>query len=137
MSNATHNALLTTTSAVTSAYAVALLLAPAATLSLFDLGSAESGVWTARLLGAGMLGVAALAFFARRIDNMDARRAIDGGFLVATSISTAVAMWAMYLQVMNPLGWINAAIYGAFAVSFFYFIAGEDRLDVSEGVHAS
>ena len=133
MSNTTHNGLLTTTAIVSAAYAVAMLVAPGTTLGVFDLSDNPSTVWMARLLGASSLGFAAIAFLARRIDDMDARRAVDGGFLVATTATVGITMWAQYLQVTNALGWINVAVFGALAVAFFYFIAGEDRF--GEALH--
>lgn len=133
MSNATHNALLTVTAAITSAYAIAFLLAPGATLKLFGLDDHVSAIWTARILGTTSLAFATFAFFARRVNDLEARRAIDGGFLVATVGGLGITMWAQYLQVMNVLGWINAAMYGLLAVGYFYFLAAEDRATVLEG----
>lgn len=127
MSHATHNGLLTTTSAVSAAYAVAFLVAPGAAISLFGLSDAASAIWMTRLLGATSLGFAAVAFLSRRIVDLEARRAIDGGFLVLTASLLGVLMWAQYLQVMNALGWINVVVAGGLAIAYFYFLAGEDR----------
>lgn len=133
MSNATHNVLLTSTSAISTAYAIALLAAPGATLKLFGLDDAVAAVWITRILGSALLGVATLAFFARRVGDLEARRAIDAGFLVFTTGGLAITMWAQYLQVMNALGWVNAAMYGILAVAFFYFLSAEDRTPAFDG----
>lgn len=133
VTNTTHNGLLITTATVLAAYSVALLVAPGATLGVFGLAENVEGVWTARLLGASMLGFAGLAFFARNIGSLEARRAIDGAFLVGSTAALVISMWAQYLRVTNGFGWINVALNGALAVSYFYFIAGEDR-DVEEAI---
>lgn len=127
MSHATHNGLLTTTAAISAVYAVAFLVAPGPALALFDLDANASAIWVTRLLGAVSLGFAATAFLARRILDMEARRAVDGGFLVMNASLLGVLMWAQYLQVMNTLGWINVVVTGGLAIAYFYFIAGEDR----------
>lgn len=127
MSHATHNGLLSTTSAITAAYAVAFLVAPATALSVFGLVDDASAIWVTRLLGAALLGFSAVAFLSRRILDIEARRAIDGGFLVLNAASLGVTMWAQYLHVMNALGWIHVAVTGSLAVAYFFFLAGEDR----------
>jgi hypothetical protein len=134
MSHASHNALLTTNAIVTAFYGVVMIVAPLGFLSIFGLSEAGAeAAWMARLMGTTLLGIAALSLFARNVDSLDARRAIDGGFLVATGSGLAITMWAQYLQVFNALGWIHVGVYGAFAVGFFYFLAGEDRLPILSG----
>lgn len=131
MSNATHNALLTTTAVVFAAYAVALLVVPTQLWAVFGMDADASGIWVSRYAGAIALGVAALAFFARRIESMESRRALDGGFLVATSGGLVIGLWAQYVQAFNALGWINVATAAAMAVAYFWFLAGEDRADLA------
>lgn len=128
MSQATRNALLTTTAVVAASYAVALLVAPGPTAEAFGVATDYTSIWFLRLLGVASLSFAALAFFGRRLEDIAARRALDGGFLVGFAGSLGITMWAQYLQVMNPLGWLHVAVYGAFAVAYFYFLAAEDRL---------
>ena len=130
MSQATHNGLLTTTAIVSAAYAVALLVAPAPLWTFFDLAPDASGIWVSRLLGVTALSLAAFAFFARGLTSIEARRAVDAGFLIAFAGEAAVTMWAQYLRVFNALGWINVAIAAALAFAYFYFLAGEDRADL-------
>lgn len=133
MSHATHNALLTTTAIVAAAYAVAFLVAPAQFLDLFGMANGAATVWVARLLGAAALGFAAIAFFSRRVVEVEARRALDAGFLIGWAATLGIGMWAQYLAVMNALGWITVAVSGAFAVSYFWFLAREDmELDEME-----
>lgn len=127
MSNATHNALLTTTAGVLTVYSLGLLLIPALVFEAIGLEANAEGVWTARLLGCTLLAFAGLAFFARHLDSIEARRAIDGAFLMGSTAMLAISMWAQYLRVLNALGWINVAVDAGFAVAFFYFLAGEDR----------
>lgn len=126
MSHATHNALLTTTSIVAAVYAVAFLVAPGQALALFGLADDAATVWITRLLGASALGFAAIAFFSRRVVEVEARRALDAGFLIGWAATLGIGMWAQYLAVMNGLGWITVAVSGAFAVAYFWFLARED-----------
>jgi hypothetical protein len=127
MSNATHNVLLTSTSVIATAYAIAFLVAPEQFGKLFGVSMDATAIWLSRFLGAASLGFAAIAFFARRVKDLEARRALDTGYLIGFAASLAIAMWAQYLQVMNALGWIHAAIYGALAVAYFYFLSAEDQ----------
>lgn len=133
MSRATHNGLLSATSVVSAAYAIALLVAPRQTLSLFGLSDAGSAIWMARFLGAISLGLATFALLGLRVEDLDARRALDGGFLAAATATLGIAMWAQYLQVMNALGWLHAVVFGMMAIAYFYFVAGEDRF--GEAIH--
>src|SRR5438874_12629750 len=130
MSNAQHNVLLVANAIVSAAFGVSFLVAPQQSQNLFGLLANTSSIWISRFFGAAIVGYAALALFARRVDESDARRAIDGGFLVSWVATLGIAMWAQYLQVMNSLGWIVAAVAGVFAVGFFYFLAAEDRIDL-------
>ena len=129
MSNATHNALLTTTAVISAAYAIVFLVAPIQANDLFGVTVDFTSIWFVRLLGTAGLGFAAIAFFARRVTDMGARRALDAGFLVAWTTTLGILMWAQYLQVMNPLGWIHVGINASLAVAYFYFLAGEDRYE--------
>lgn len=133
MSNATHNALLTTNAIVAAAYAVALLIVPARLIETFGSSVDEAGPWIARLLGAALLGFAAVSLFARRVEDVEARRALDAGFLVGWASVLGISMWAQYLQAANGLGWVNVAVAGVFAVAYFWFLAAEDQAAPMEG----
>ena len=134
MSQATHNVLLLTTAGASAASGVALLAAPGPAWAFLDLAPDASGIWVSRLLGVACLALASLAFLARGLAGLDARRVVDAALLVAFAGEAAVGMWAQYLRVLNAWGWVPVAAAGAFAVAYFYFLAGEDR--ASLGIRA-
>jgi|ERR1051326_8557864 hypothetical protein len=127
MSNAQHNMLLTANAIASAAFGVSFLVAPGQSQNLFGLSYDVSSLWISRFFGAAIVGYAALSLFARQVNEPDARRALDGGFLISWVGTLGIALWSQYLQVMNSLGWVVVATAALFSVAYFYFLAGEDR----------
>jgi len=99
-----------------------MLFLPGPLLTLLGSSFGPGAAITAREYGASLVGNMLLAWFARKAEDSEARRAI----ILALFVYDAVALVAMLvIQLtggMNWLGWGVVAIYLFFTVGFGYFL---------------
>jgi len=101
---------------------VPILFAPVFLYSLFGASLNPGGVFAAREYGASLIGNLMVTWFARKVAESEARRAIILGLCVYDAIGFVITLIALISGVLGLLGWFAAAIYLFFAIGFGYFL---------------
>ncbi|HEX8991819.1 MAG TPA: hypothetical protein VF784_09080 [Anaerolineales bacterium] len=103
-------------------FALALLLGPATVLKFFGLTGSATEVLLAQLLGAGLVGVGLLSWFAKDFTEAQALQGTVIALLATSVVAFVVTLLGILAKV--PKGnsaWIAAVLFLAFAVGFAYF----------------
>ena len=101
---------------------VGLVVAPKLYLSVYGISlSDQATIFISRLLGAGLLAYCVVAWFARKAEASDARRAIVLGFFITLTIGFIIALMGQLSGVMNVLGWVIVGLYFLIALGYCYF----------------
>jgi hypothetical protein len=103
-------------------FAVALLLGPATILKFFGLTQGKTELLLAQILGAGLVGLGALAWFARDFADMQASRGAVVSLLTFNAIGFVVALLGLLSQVTRAgSAWLIVIIFLLFAAGYAYF----------------
>jgi hypothetical protein len=102
-------------------FALALLLGPAIILKFFGLTGSATEVLLAQLVGAGLIGVGVISWFAKDYD-----AAAMHGTVLALFVASAVAFVVALLGVLAKVpksanAWIVVILFLVFAAGFAYF----------------
>jgi hypothetical protein len=103
-------------------FALALLLGPAIILKFFGLTGSVTEVLLAQLIGAGLIGVGVLSWFAKDFADAHALQGTVVSLFLSTAVAFVVALLAVLAKV--PKGgnaWIVVILFLAFAAGFAYF----------------
>ena len=102
-------------------FGLGFLLIPVAVGNVYGLDVQEPDIY--RLLGAAMLGFAVSSWLAYKETNWESVRIVVVMELVWTVLGTLVMLYALLIAGFPVLGWLNAVILAAFAITFgrFYF----------------
>ncbi len=103
-------------------FALALLLGPATILKFFGLTGSVTEVLLAQLLGAGLVGVGLLSWFAKDFTDAQALRGTVIALLATAAVAFVVTLLGILAKV--PKGnttWIAAVLFLAFTLGFAYF----------------
>jgi hypothetical protein len=110
-------------------FAAGLLLAPRTILGLFGLTVGTSVNFNAsmnlvaQLLGASLIVLGLLSWFAGGMEEVGARRSVAISFLVFNVLGFGVSFFVgMLPKVMAAGGWILVVLFLLFAVGFAYFL---------------
>ncbi len=107
---------------VTLIFGIALIVVPAATMSLYGITSEPGLNFTAQLFGATLITIGVLTgVAARNTTASDALQAIVVALLVGNAISFIVALIGQLAGVMNAVGWIIVAIHLLLTLGYAYF----------------
>lgn len=115
------NALFSIHAVVAGIFGLAFALAPESLLSLYGGALNPEGVVVARLFGSALLGVAAIAWFARNIEAPETRQAIVLALFVSDSAGFIAVLLGQLSGVVNTLGWTTVVIYLLLALGYGYF----------------
>lgn len=97
------------------------LLSPGIAAGMFDLTVDIGGLTLIRLLGATLLGTAAIFWLARTLAAADVLNAVLIGGFVVSGLSLIIAITALTNGVIGPRGWIGVAGRTALTIGFGYF----------------
>jgi len=103
-------------------FGVLLLAIPDKLLSIFGATLGGGGMFTAREYGASLFGNLFLCWFAKRVGDSDARKAIILALFVYDLIAFFMTAITVISGVLNPLGWSIVFIYLFFTLGFGYFL---------------
>ena len=113
-----YRSLMTIKSIVCLFLGIPILFAPKTLYGLFDAELGTSGSFAAQEYAAAMLGLMLLTWFARNAGPSAARHAIILGLFVYDALGVIITLIAIFVGVMNGLGWLVVVVYLFFAVGF-------------------
>lgn len=102
-------------------FGLSFLLIPEGTASLFGTTLDLAGATTARYLGALLLGVGFVCWFARLCTGYLEIQGILLSLFIADSIGFLIALFAQLSGLYNTLGWVNVAVWLLLALGLGYF----------------
>lgn len=105
-----------------------LMSIPGTLLSLFGASLSTGGAFTAREYAASLFGNFFLTWFARNATASSARHAIILALFVYDAIGFVMTSLTVLFSVLNPLGWLVAAVYLFFTLGFGYFLIPEKSI---------
>jgi hypothetical protein len=118
---------LTITAVIAATNGLSYLLAPAMTMSYFGFETNDAGLLLARYFGASTFGVAILAWLARRIVALEARRLVVTVLLYTFFLYAAVDLIGVLSGVMNAPGWLFVATDLVLATGYGYWLLSRRR----------
>ena len=103
-------------------FALALLLGPAIVLKFFGLTGSPTESLLAQLIGAGLIGVGVLSWFAKDFADAQAVQATVVSLFLASAVAFVVGLLAVLAKVpKSGNAWVGVVLFLAFAVGFAYF----------------
>jgi hypothetical protein len=103
-------------------FAVALLLGPATTLKFFGLTQGKTELLLAQVLGAALVGLGTVAWFAREAMDPQASRGAVVSLLTFNAIGFVVTLLGIFSQVTRAgSAWLIAIIFLLFTAGYAYF----------------
>jgi hypothetical protein len=103
-------------------FALALLLGPDTVLKFFGLTTGKTEVLLAKTIGAGLVGVGLLCWFARDFTDHAAVQGTNLSFFVAAAVAAVVSLLGILGQTTRSASaWLTVVIFLAFALAFAYF----------------
>jgi hypothetical protein len=103
-------------------FALGLLLGPAIILKFFGLPGTPAEVLLAQLMGAGLIGVGIMSWFAKDFADPQTTMAVLVSLFIASAVAFVVALLGMIAKV--PKGgnaWIVVILFLIFGAGFAYF----------------
>lgn len=94
-------------------------------MSIYGVKTDAPGMLAARLFGTALVGIGVLQWFARDVEDTQARRAIILGLFVLNALGFVVVLLAQFAGTVNGLGWINVAIYLILTLGYAYFLQSQ------------
>ena len=102
-------------------FGLSFLLIPVGTGSLFGVTLDQAGGMTARYVGALLLGVGFICWFARLCTGYLEIQGILLSLFIADSLGFLIALFAQLSGMYNSLGWVNVAVWFLLALGLGYF----------------
>lgn len=100
---------------------LALLLLPGAFMGLAGVTLDANGAVMARLVGALLVGIAVICWFARNADPSVGREALVLGLFVADTLGFVVILLAQLAGLMTAFGWVFVLLWLLLAAGLGYF----------------
>ena len=97
-------------------------LLPHWVFSLYGLAPDEAAIWTARLLGGSILGLATLMWFGQKTSAVDTRKAIAIALLIQDAIGSIASVDFQLTGAVKIFGWLSLALYGLLAIAYAFFL---------------
>jgi hypothetical protein len=102
-------------------FGVTCTLTPRQLCNGYGLPLDAAGVWTTRLLGGSLLGLATLMWFGRRSASAETRRAIALALLIQDCVGLFASLAIQVGGTMALIGWSNVILYGLLVVGYGYY----------------
>ena len=102
-------------------FGLSFLLIPVGTASLFGIRLDLAGATTARYVGALLLGVGFICWFARLCTGFLEIQGILLSLLIADTLGFLIALFTQLSGLYNTLGWVNVAVWLLLALGLGYF----------------
>jgi len=102
-------------------FGLSFLLIPMGTASLFGITLDLAGATTARYVGALLLGVGFICWFARLCTGYLEIQGILVSLFIADTLGFLIALFTQLSGLYNTLGWVNVAVWLFLALGLGYF----------------
>jgi hypothetical protein len=102
-------------------FGLSFLLIPEATTSLFGVSINQTAATTARYMGALLLGIGFICWFARLCTDYLEIQGILLSLFIADTLGFLIALFSQLSGLYNTLGWVNVAIWFLLALGLGYF----------------
>ncbi len=103
-------------------FALALLLGPETILKFFGLSTGKTELLLAKTIGAGLIGVGLMCWFAKDFTDPAAVQGTNLSFFVAAAVAFVVALLGILGQTTRATSaWLVVVLFLAFALGFAYF----------------
>jgi len=102
-------------------YGIGMVLVPAAFLPLYGITLDPAGTFMARAVGATLIGIGLVCWFARNIADRAGLQGIILALFILDTIGFIVALHAQLSGLMNALGWSDVGIWLLLALGLGYF----------------
>ena len=112
---------LTIKSIISLAFGIAFALAPAAAMSLYGLTLDPVGILMSRYVGAALIGIGLVCWFARSSADSKLRQGVILSLFIADTIGFIAGLSGQLAPPASPLGWVNVAIWLLLALGLGYF----------------
>jgi len=107
---------------ISGVFGLALLIVPAELMRQYGIHlMPKAGIYIARLLGASLIGIALVSWFASARATGDLRTNMALSFFIVDALGFIVSLMAMVDGVMNQLGWSVVIMYLGLGLAFGYF----------------
>ena len=116
------------TAVLATAFGLAFLIAPLATLSQYGVTTDVTGVYMSRMLGTVYLGLGVLAWKSRTLPFDAAARAVVASFATINVIGLVVSLYQQLSGAVNGLGWSTILIFLVLAAGYLYFAFSRETM---------
>ena len=108
--------------AISLLFALALLLGPDTILKFFGLTTGKTELLLAKTIGAGLIGVGLMSWFAKDFTDPAAVQGTSISFFIASAVAFVVALLGILSQTTRSTSaWLIVVLFLAFALAFAYF----------------
>ncbi len=108
------------TAVLSLVYGVSYQVSAAGVLTLYGLAADPAAVFTARLFGAALIGMAVWAWLLRDTQDASTQQALVASMLAYSVVALASTLHGTVTGVMNAVGWTGVAIFLFLALGFSY-----------------
>ena len=112
------NTLLLVAGILALVFGLGFLLAPAALLPMYGLGSEPTTILMSRFFGAALVHLGVALYLVRDVREPATRRGLVLAGIVGSLAGLAVAVLGQLSGVVNEMGWSTVAIYGALLLGY-------------------
>lgn len=105
-------------------FGLGFMLLPNQMAVLYGVQTDEIGIWLARYFGLTMVGIAAVAWVLRGVQDVQKQRQIALAYFVYEVLGLLVSLWFVLSPAGTAMIWLTVGIYGLLAVGFALVFAG-------------
>ena len=131
MNSLNHRNVFLVNSIVAFALALGLLLGPDSILKMFGLSTGATEKLGAQMIGAALIALGLVTWFAKDFGDSSAVNAISLSFLVSAVCGLVITLLAVSSKVVRTNSWVLIAAYAAFILGYGYlqfFNSAERRM---------
>ena len=118
------NVVLIATTVLAGLFGLGFLFLPNQMLSLYGMQTDASGIWMGRYFGLTMVGIAAVAWVLRGVQDGQLQRQIAMAFLGFELLGLLVSLWGVFSPEGTSMVWLSVVIYGLLAAGYALVVMG-------------
>ena len=110
---------------LTVVYGFMFVLFPAEALAFYGVTGQPHAEYNVQFFGSALLGLSAIAWYARSFRDWDAVRAVLIGGLVTDVVGLLLAFWGIKQGLVNAMGWSSVVVYVLLTAGALYCLRGK------------